>query len=329
MKILVNPPVPDLVFERGLLHFDGYGNYPLLSESDREAVLRLKLNRLAEKGKDALLVAGIDEAGAVIGLLAADLFDWGSRHFGFGMAHLQTMLVSGVVREREARFQMFARLFAEYEAWRPQHAVAHTALRALSEDLPLIHFLEDRGFRMMDTMTTYVFNRHEHHRIAKGRAFFSPRPYRENDREPVLALAQGSFSSTRFSNDPAMTREGLSSFYREWGEKLCAGEMADTLLIAQNEEQAVVGFLGFRCDQAVLNATGKRFMGGGLGAVSPAAPGAYPALLNHAISLGAAENHDLAEFETQVQNSTVIRVWHALKCRQVKVSHTFHQYLPL
>ncbi|CAM2065304.1 hypothetical protein SCOR_07985 [Sulfidibacter corallicola] len=323
MNILANPDTERLELGPQIHRYDGFQYHPLVTEDQRVDLARHRLRQVASEFDRLLLVVARDDAGLVRGVLIAEPFDMGRRHFKIGMAHLQAFRLDPTYGDLADREAMRAELFGAYEAWRRERGIVHTAFRIDSEDLETLHFLEARGFRLMDTIVAYLYNKHAIRRVPPLKSLFQLRDYRDDDREAIIELASGRFQGTRFARDVGLSAEGLNTFYREWAEKLCAGEMADRLMVAQTSEGQVVGFLGYKLDRMLEEVTGVRVMGGGLGAVSPKAAGAYPALLRTAIAEGAVTN-DAAELETQVQNGSVLRVWHALRCTQVRVNHTLH-----
>lgn len=305
---------------QALIQFDSYAKYPFLDEAKRLNLLRDRLSAAAQ-AEHAVCLAS-EENGTYTGVIAVKRFPWGESHFKVGMAHIEIFTVVQGPMAQEAR----ERLFNTALQWIKDHRIQHLAIRLDAADQSTIHFLEANGFRLMDTLTTFIYNTHRHRKVPTARRLFPVRDYRPEDRDPVLALAATSFRETRFSHDPFLPKAGLPSFYEDWGNRLCRGETADRLLVAVNRHQEVVGFLGYKLDHQLQASTGVISRGGGLGAIHPKAMGAYLALLHEAFTVDHTRT-DYAELDAQAQNFAVIRIWNKLKCQQVRIRHTFHAWL--
>lgn len=311
------PPLAD-----GLIEYDGYSRYPFMDVDKRMRMARGILERhLASSPSLVLLWLG--ESDQVEGAIVVERFPWGEKHFGIGMAHLQHFWVNPRAGSDDAQRSIRKDLLHAVADWAQAIGVVHLAGRFPTEDYRTIQELENMGGRLMDTIATYTYNTHVVPRPVSVRRLFQIREFEKTDRSEILKLCAGSFRETRFARDPTLQTEAVEAFYADWGERLCAGEMAERLLVAVTTQGDVVGFIGYKLNQDLLKWGGIRVRGGGLGAVSPRAPGAYLALLHQSF---VQDTHitDLAEMESQIQNASVIKIWHKLKCQPVRVTHTLH-----
>ncbi|MCB1041439.1 MAG: hypothetical protein KDC35_00765 [Acidobacteria bacterium] len=319
----IQPLTQDLVLDSGLVTFDGYASYPLLSSDMRLNLLRDRANSLSI-GEGATCLAAISGS-QVQGLIALRRFPWGETHFHMGMAHIELFAIHSQLSRKDAQLVRME-LFESAMNWIKKHGIQHLAARIDASDQETVHFLEAHEFRLMDTLVTYIYNSKRYRRVSAARHIFPVREFQASDEEAVLRLASGSFEETRFARDIHISRSGLNRFYEDWGRRLCAGEMADRLIVACNRHAEVVGFLGYRLDQQLFASTGLRARGGGLGAVHPRATGAYLAMIHEAFATDHTQT-DFAELDGDIRTFSVIKIWNKLKCQQVRVRHTLHAWL--
>lgn len=97
------------------------------------------------------------------------------------------------------------------------------------------------------------------------------------------------------------------------------------LLLPKKKSEAV-GFLTFKLNEELEKLTGNRIAGRGLSAVSPRVKGVYPCLVKAAIQ-DIILNYDCLEFDTQLNNYEVIKVWQRFKFGFIRAKYTFHKWL--
>jgi len=302
--------------------FDGFAQYPFMEMGKRKVLAAGKLNRYLASD-DTFVAVAVGESGQLEAITVAQRFPWGEKHFHMGMAHVQELLVSPEIGDDGEQRRLRERLLGKVSDWAKQAGIQHLAGRFPTEDFRSIQAVETMGGVLVDTICTYTYNTHVVRRPPPVRRLYEIRLYEDGDRKDILNLCAESFSETRFSRDPTFHKQDINSFYEDWGERLCAGEMAERLLVATTTHGEVVGFIGYKLLKDLEKWGEIRVRGGGLGAVSPRAAGAYLALLHQSFVQDTAIT-DLAEMESQIQNAGVIKIWHKLKCQPVRVTHTMH-----
>ena len=329
---IVSSKVPVTLFDRdnfpteytlapGLCTYDGYGNYSAMSAEMRARLLANRIERGRGLSESSGFLAAWENEGSICALLIAERFEWGEFHFNRGMAHIECFLAdSGSPQQMDVvRRTIFERLIA----WVSAQNIVHLACRVVADDLRAIDFLEQQQFKLMDTIYTYLFDKQEHIWPEDVRMLFGVRPFQAADRSRIMQLSRTSFEGSRFYTDPHFDQDLCEAFYGDWAEKLCDGVMSDDLFVACDQSDNVVGFLGYKRNASLHSLFGLKVMGGGLGAVDPAAPGAYPALLRLAFEQGR-KRYDMAELECRANNRRVVKIWRRFGCTKVRTAHTYH-----
>jgi hypothetical protein len=75
-----------------------------------------------------------------------------------------------------------------------------------------------------------------------------------------------------------------------------------------------------------MESTGIKVVGGGLGGCLPEGFGAYAAILEEAMREGM-HRYDMQDFETQVNNVNVVRIYQKLNFEYARAKYTFHAWL--
>ncbi|MDD5557015.1 MAG: hypothetical protein PHN82_07180 [bacterium] len=291
--------------------------YRLFSRERQAAYLLHKLAACRADGK--VLVAERD--GAVRALAAARPLSWDSSIFGVRMGHVP-LFVHGEGASREDLAALRDALLDRCRA----DGYAHLNVRADADDFPLIHCLEAAGFFLTDTIVTYIFipRRQE---LGHGKYLFKTRLYRPEDHDGVLRVAEEAYRGFigRYHADPRLPRERCDRLYRLWAERILDAGIAERIIVAERKGK-VVGFLGYRLKRDILDATGVKVVGGGLGGCLPEGFGAYVAILEEAMREGM-RRYDMQDFETQLGNVNIVRVYQKLNFEYARARHTFHAWL--
>ncbi|MFA5363384.1 MAG: hypothetical protein WC335_09160 [Candidatus Omnitrophota bacterium] len=193
-----------------------------------------------------------------------------------------------------------------------------------SADIVSAHVLADSGFKLMDTIVTYAFLKKSRPRIVSLKGIFKVRNFQKSDLPCMSVLAAGSFSKDRFHADPRL-RSRAGELFGKWLSGSFLSGTNITLYTACKGGRAA-GFLLYRLDEFWVKECGFRIIGRGLSAVSPEAKGAYIGLVNRVVR-DVLERYDAAEFETQLTNLEVLRIWHKFGFEFTRARHTFHKWL--
>ena len=200
----------------------------------------------------------------------------------------------------------------------------HLAVRVDASDLSTQRTLTKAGFIPADSMLTYLA-----HPVcggppepAEGRSTrrYTFRPYEHADRDSVLRITSYSYDRYpgRYHADPLL-RERSAERYLRWAEKYVDGE-ADQICVSESKGR-VVGYLAFRFDRRLHRVLGMGCYGAGLGA---SRGGDYLRLLRYAVTSERAMPWQFSEFDTQIDNYPVHRIYQALKFDYVRAEHTYH-----
>ena len=200
----------------------------------------------------------------------------------------------------------------------------HLAVRVDASDLSTQRTLTMAGFIPADSILTYLYHPVPGGppRPAEGRAArrYTFRSYEPADRDSILRITSYSFDRYpgRYHADPRL-RERSAERYLRWAEKCLDGE-ADQICVSESKGR-VVGYLAFRFDRRLYRVLGMGCYGAGLGA---SRGGDYLRLLRHAVTSERAMPWQFAEFDTQIDNFPVHRIYQALKFDYVRAQHTYH-----
>jgi hypothetical protein len=299
----------------GTYPFKSYRNYRALSRRLQNAVLRAQLDAaLNESAAVAFVSEGA--AAAVCHRLA-----WDSAFWGLPMAWLDC-LHSGP----EQRGPLDAVVGACLDACRGD-GIRHVAARVDIADTMMCAVLEDHGFRLMDSLATYLYHpRQGPPPPPKGTGIV--RLHQPADTDQILEITRGAFTDFRgrFHADPHLPLERTRALYVEWARRACAFEMADVVLVADNGLGDLFGWTSFRRIEPISGVSGSFVYGGGLGACRRDKPGAYARLIHAAIEW--IQGRDaITECQTQNHNFATIHVYESVKTHFVRGDYTFHAWL--
>ena len=293
--------------------------YRLVNREKQAAYLLHKLPGCARDGR--VLVA--EEGGRIRAIAALRPLPWDSGIFGIAMGHIPLFVHPGAGRgDRSSIGALIEAILAACRA----DGIVHLNVRADADDLALVHCLEGAGFYLVDTIVTYIFipRRQE---LGHGKYLFKTRLYAPEDHDAVLAVADEAYKGFigRYHADPRLPREAADRLYRAWAERLLDGGVAETIIVAERKGK-VVGFLGYRLKQDLLEATGVRCVGGGLGGCTQEGFGAYAAIIEEAMREGM-HRYDMQDFETQINNVNIVRIYQKLNFEYARAKYTFHAWL--
>lgn len=300
--------------------FMPYRNYRILSRARQTDVMRAEIGEALSSG-DAM----------AFGLRASDLLSaaaifkrlpWDSGFFGVPMGRLTHLLrAPHAVRE-----SLSAVIGASL-----QHArnigVSHVTARADVADTDAIGSLEAHGFRLMDALVTYIFHPRRDLR-APVREMGLVRRFRPEDTPQILDITREAFRGFRgrFHMDPHLPDERCDEFYVEWARKACAHQLADVVLVTENERGEIRGWTSYRQIEPVSSVGGTPVCGAGLGGCRRKHSGAYAGLIRGATEL-IRQRGGVTECQTQIYNFPTIRVYEAVGTQYVRGEYTFHAWL--
>jgi hypothetical protein len=286
--------------------YNPYRNYPLVSKPQAAQVLAA-----------AVLEAGPQvtrlwhrEGATPTGLIRVEALPWDSALYGRRMGR-----ITHVCGDLDARA---VRALLEHSPF------DHLAARIDASNAAAQRALTEAGFFPVDSVLKFL------HDPARGpppepaarrsRARQTFRKYEPRDRDDVLRLTAETFARYpgRYYADPWLRPLGAERYVR-WAEKYADGE-ADTIWVSESRGR-VVAYLAFRYNRVLLRVLGLGCYGAGLGA---SRGGDYQALCRHALMFTTDIAWQVAEFDTQIDNYHVHRIYRDLKFDYALAEHTYH-----
>jgi hypothetical protein len=286
--------------------YNPYRNYRLISKAHASQVLAAAV---LEPGPQVTRLWRREDA-APTGLIRIAELPWDSELYGRRMGritHLCGRLGAGAIRA----------LLAE-------SPFEHLAVRVDASDVDTQRALTEAGFFSVDTVLKFI---HYPSRGAppepparRSRARSTFRKYEPRDRDDVLSLTADTYARYpgRYHADPWLRPRGAERYVR-WAEKYVDGD-ADTIWVSESNGR-VVGYLAFRYNRTLLRVLGLGCYGSGLGA---SRGGDYQSLCRHALMTTRDIDWQLAEFDTQIDNYHVHRIYRDLNFDYVLAEHTYH-----
>ncbi|MCX6356362.1 MAG: hypothetical protein NT045_00520 [Candidatus Aureabacteria bacterium] len=292
--------------------------YRIINRDKQVAYLCHLLDRSLGDG-EAWVAGEGDEIAAVT---AVRPLPWDSSIFGIRMGQIPFFAHRSPAGSHEINRRLVE---AVLDACR-QNGYSHLNIRVDTDDLALVHVLEAKGFYLVDTIVTYI------HLPARGelghfKPIFTTRLYRPEDRDTVLEVAREAYRGYfgRYHADPHLPKEKCDYLYQQWTEKLLVGA-SDLYVMLAERKGKIVGFLGYKTNRDILESTGVRAFGGGLGGCTSEGLGAYLTLLETSIRYQI-PRHDMADMETQLNNVNIVRIYQKLNCEYARARYTFHAWL--
>lgn len=296
--------------------FKAYRNYRVLPRKAQNAVM---LAEVADTlSRDDGIVSLVERNGAQAVAVARAL-EWDSRFFGVPMGRIEYVLASESRMATSALEQAVDRL--------RDRGVRHISARVDVADIESIGLLEANGFRLMDSLVTYI-TRPRKEPPNEVREVGTIRPFRSEDAPPLLEITAEAYRGFRgrFHLDPRIPDERADALYLEWAKQCLNASMADMVLVSEGTDGRLLGFLAFRRREPVSSVGGVPVFGGGLGACRVDAPGAYAGLIR-AGTVWAHEHEGVAECQTQNHNFPVIRIYETVGAHYVRAEYTLHRWL--
>lgn len=291
--------------------------YRLFSREKQAAYLRFKLAACLKDGR----VWVVEGDGSIRALAALRPLPWDSSIFKIKMGQVP-LIIRGGGASREDVALLVETVLCEARA----EGYVHLNVKADADDLVLVQCLEENGFYLVDTIVTFIFipRRQE---LGHGKYLFKTRLYRPEDHDAVLHVADVAYKGFigRYHADPHLPDELCDRLYEMWARQLLDGDTAERIIVAERKGK-VVGFLGYRMKRDILAATGVKCVGGGLGGCLPEGFGAYTAILEEAMREGM-HRYDMQDFETQINNINIVRIYQKLNFEYARAKYTFHAWL--
>lgn len=294
--------------------YKDYRNYRTINPETQSSYLLHQISNLIRDKASRVIIAKKQQK--TVGLITLTYLPWDSKIFGIKMAKIGYLIASDSQLADEL-------LETVLETCR-QEKIVHLSTRIDTEDTPACWSVLGKGFKLADTLMTYLLNTKKKHKIPPIRAPFKVRLYEEKDFSEVLDLAQHGFSKDRFHLDPNLPNEKCDQFHVEWTKNCLNGTRADEVLVAERNHK-VVGYLAYGVDKKLAKFSKIRICRRGIGASSPQTKGAYVALFKTLLER-MTPTVDLIEPQSQINNYEVIKIWQEFGFRLVRSQYTFHKW---
>lgn len=300
--------------------FGDYRRYRILKQDSLREYLYFQLVRLFENAANNRVVIA-QEDNEPLGLITFIRLPWDSKILGIEAAKIGHLIVLGDIRIRE---KIKTQLLSSIISLSRRLGITHLSCRIDVDDLSSAHALESNGFLLMDTLVTYTFNRYRH-KIPGFKELCKIRAFKKSDLPVLEQIGRSVFIKDRFHLDHHILRKKADALFAAWVKNCCRGKDADRIFVAEQNKQPV-GFLAFELNGDLVKFTGYKIAGHGLSAISPGAKGIYPSLTK-AATQEIALNYDCLEFDTQLNNYEVLRVWQSSGFDFIRAKYTFHKWL--
>lgn len=263
----------------------------------------------------------VNEECTAIGLLRR--LPWDSDIFHTPMGSIEIMAAQGTNNDitRESCVELIQRVLECARGY----GLRHVSCRINNPDWRIVHALERTGFHLMDIIVSYVYKKEKEY-LPKFKRLYRIRFAREDDQDSLKILAETGFSHDRFHNDPDLRDKDCKKLFRHWLIEALRQPSDSSALVAVDAEEKARGFLIYKKDNLAGKLFALKIIGRGLSVVSPEAKGAYVALLEE-VRKQVCARYDYAEFDTQLTNREVIRIWHAFGFKYSHMACSFHKSL--
>jgi hypothetical protein len=212
-------------------------------------------------------------------------------------------------------------------------SLIHLSCKIPTDDVALVHALEQAGFLMMDTMVQHAWD-FQARPLPPVAALdgVSTRPFIESDLEPMRLLAADAFTDTRviksrYTSDPRLPLEKTARMYAEWFTRSARGDFADVVIIVERAG-IPIGFSIAKTEHAQNVALGVVFVTHTIGAVVPSErKGGVNTLAMNAANQAVKDRARHATLLTEVGNFGIHRACYNNGARIATAFYSFHKWL--
>lgn len=314
--------------------------YPFLPYRQIEGLSREALGDfLLQELRDTLTsgwVVALKQAGRLRGLISLKELPWDSSAFGLRMGKIVHVVGPIDYKESLSIFKVLVPFILQKSR---DLGIEHLSLRVDTDDLAIIHGVEEAGFRLMDSIVTSIFDLKKgvspvrSPRLRRGshlRRLTSNgvkiRPYEEKDLEGLREMTRGLFKFGRFHTDPNLPDKACEELYVKWIERDTGG-YADTILLSEQNSQ-ITGFIA-----CLINEDFNRHFGTNLGTIDlfgvraqSQGRGVGTHLIRAALEWFKGKV-DLMRSGTMIKNYPAIRIYQKVGFKIVGTNFSFHKWL--
>ncbi|MGA3288667.1 MAG: GNAT family N-acetyltransferase [Candidatus Bathyarchaeia archaeon] len=272
-----------------------------------------------EKGSFVLVA---EEKNNILGLLVGGKSEWDSKHFGIEIAIIRYLFTSGDYYERR---QCAKELLASLSAISKFKLVIS---RSHTEDIPLVHAIEDSSFQLMDTLVTYYFD--FKNKISDFKESCKIEPLKDEmpelKRIAKTSFSEASVATDHFHADHRLNEAKSDSLYEQWVEETSKDK--DNVVLVAKIDNRPVGFTTGKINNQLNNYSNKKIGSLILSAVSLEYRQAH--VYTSMIQTGLrwfSDKVDIVDLGTQIGNYSVQIAWQKLGFRIVSSRYTWHKWV--
>ncbi len=271
------------------------------------------------------------QQGRATGFAALERQAWETEHFGVAIGSVPFLFGPAGPR---ARGEIVNALLGRLEDAARERGLALLSLRLDVNDVGGLGAVQRRGWRVVDTLVTWVHDSHASHPGPPVEPTFERVTLTKHDLplvpreelEPLERFMRRAYRIDRFHADPRLPPDRSDALYVAWLRKVFDGSWADGAQTIRREGR-LVGFCSFQHAADVeTELGGPRIIGRGLAGVLPEGKGGY-AVLTRMIHAQCPLRSRFQEFDTQIQNFPTVNVWAHENMRFVRARVTLHRWL--
>ena len=261
----------------------------------------------------------------VVGLATMKNLEWDTDIFGIKMANIAHLIADDSAITTEV---IKGKLITAICQHCIKIGIKHLSCRVYTNDINSIHALEQKHFRLMDTILNHAFDFRKYP-IKEFIPQYIIRPAQEGDDKEIAEVSRLAFSNyfSRFHIDNMLSRKAATNLYIRWAENVCH-DYADTVFVAQSENR-IVGFSAWKKAGMAEESIGIRVGTSSICAILPdqSGKGICKALTLEGMLWGKGKV-DIIEGGTHINNSPVQRVLTELSWQVLDSWHTFRIWFP-
>lgn len=293
--------------------------YPFLSKDTQDKYLINHIRSISRNSKNRIFI--YSDAGTIQGFAVIKYSSWDSKIFGKNMWHLEYLVAdetsfSSALGVKSCLLKTVLNFVRKGNDF-------HLSSKVDVSDITTVHALESSGFRLMDTLTTWLYR--PAFKVPRIKTTVKIRGFCKNDLESLTALAEKSFYRHRFYLDDNLSNDKANKLYSQWVKNYCLDCSGSARVNVAENTKGVCGFVIYRLDKELEKISGYKVIGKGLMAVDRFAKGAAVGLIASVVR-DVAARYDCAELDCLLKNFEVIRIFQKFNCRIIGVRHNFHYF---
>jgi ribosomal protein S18 acetylase RimI-like enzyme len=297
-----------------------YAEYKIPIEHLLDYIVHDVLNSF-DKGAHILLAK---EKNRVLGFLVCKRSEWDSRYFGKEISKIKYIATLGNHHQKRRCGKELLSHLVKISNSKILMVRVHT------EDVPIIHALDDCSFQLMDTLVTYSFkfDKNEMNAFKETCKIVQCK----NEATPELSkIARKSFSEAKvatdhFHADDRLDKTKSDTLSEHWIEEACKDK--DCMVLVAEIDDHAVGFTSCKIYRHLDNFFNRKIGAMILSAVSPEyrRRGVYTSMI-HAGLRWFSSKVDIVELGTQIGNYPVQRAWSQLGFKITRSQYTLHKWI--